>query len=66
MQNKSITLPMEMWDRLIEVLDMHPVSPLDRHELLQTLHNQLTHDPADLGHLVTSDNSKLTIGRSAA
>lgn len=65
MQNKTITLPMEMWDRLIEVLDMHPVSPSDRRLLLQTLHNQLSYDSSDIAPLVTSQTS-LTIERSAA
>lgn len=47
MQNKTIVLPVEMWERLIEILDAqyngHPDTPL----ILYKINQQLYFNPSD-------------------
>lgn len=47
MFNKSVTLPQEKWDKIIEFLNSSPIVDPDKNILLIDLHNQLEISPSD-------------------
>lgn len=48
MGNKAITLPIEYWDRLIEILDFIPSVHPDVVALKKEINGQLHYNPADV------------------
>lgn len=47
MQNRTVTLSQEKWDKIIEFLDLSPINDPDKQIVLTDLHNQLEVSPAD-------------------
>ena len=47
METKVISLPLEVWDRLITILNLQCKNDPDTMSILSMIYNQLTYNPSD-------------------